>query len=136
MLQETSERHSTYCKKFLKQVLPFNKLTNYQLKALMLGKLLTSPKVLSTNNYILSPDEEGENASKTELMTPGGFYQINSNNSNNLFLHMNISSVSYHTDDLNIFIANCKKFQNFNLKLLKFQSAEQKQIGLLFQILT
>ena len=94
-----------YCKNCLKQVLPYNKLTDYQLKALMLG---TSPKLLSTNDYLLFPDEECENAAKTELMTPDDFYQINNNNSNNLFLHMNISSVSYHIDDLNTFIMNCK----------------------------
>ena len=97
-----------YCKNCLKQVLPYNKLTDYQLKALMLGKVLTSPKLLSTNDYLLFPDEECENAAKTELMTPDDFYQINNNNSNNLFLHMNISSVSYHIDDLNTFIMNCK----------------------------
>ena len=97
-----------YCKKCLKQVLPYNKLTDYQLKALMLGKVLTSPKPLSTNEYILYPDEECENAAKTESMTPDDFYEIINNNSNNLFLHMNISSVSYHIDDLNIFIMNCK----------------------------
>ena len=38
-----------YCKNCLKQILPYNKLTNYQLKALMLGKVITSPKLLSTN---------------------------------------------------------------------------------------
>ena len=74
----------------------------------MLGKVLTSPKLLSTNDYLLFPDEECENAAKTELMTPDDFYQINNNNSNNLFLHMNISSVSYHIDDLSTFIMNCK----------------------------
>ena len=41
-------------------------------------------------------------------MTPDDFYQINNNYLNNLFLHMNISSVSYHIDDLNTFIMNCK----------------------------
>ena len=97
-----------YCKNCLKQVLPYNKLTDYQLKALMLGKVLTSPKLLSTNDYLLFPDEECENAAKTELMTPENFYQINKNNSNNLFLHMNILSVSYHIDGLNTFIMNCK----------------------------
>ena len=66
-----------YCKNCLKQVLPYNKLTDYQLKALMLGKVLTSPKLLSTNDYLLFPDEECENAVKTELMTPDDFYQIN-----------------------------------------------------------
>ena len=74
----------------------------------MLEKVLTSPKLLSTNNYLLFPDEECENEAKTELMTPGDFYQISNDNSNNLFLHMIISSVSYHIDDLNTLIINCK----------------------------
>ena len=97
-----------YCKNCLKQVLSFNKLTDDQLKALMLGKVLTSSKLLSTNDYLLFPDEEYENAAKTQLITSDDLYQINNNNSNNLFLHMNISPVSYHTDDLSTFIMNCK----------------------------
>ena len=68
----------------------YNKLTDYQLKALMLVKVLTSQKLLSTNDYLLFPDEECENAAQTELMTSDNFYQINNNNSNNLFLHMNL----------------------------------------------
>ena len=40
-----------YCKICLKQVRPYSKLTDYQLKALMLGKVLTSPKLLSTSDY-------------------------------------------------------------------------------------
>ena len=40
----------------------------------MLGKVVTSSKLL------LFPDEECENAAKTELMTPDDFYQINNNN--------------------------------------------------------
>ena len=88
-----------YCKNCLKQILPYNKLTDYQLKVLNLGKVLTSPKLLSTNDYLLFPHEECENAAKTELMTPDDYYQINNNSLNNLFLHMNISSVCYHIDD-------------------------------------
>ena len=65
-----------FCKNCLKQVLPFDKLTDYQLKALMLGKVLTSPKLLSTNIYLLFPDEECENVAKTELMRRDDFYQI------------------------------------------------------------
>ena len=104
------QKNSTpwYCKNWLKQILPYNKLTDYKLKALMLGKVMTSPKLLSTKDYLLFPDEECENAAKTGLMTPGDFYRINKNNSNNLFLYMNISSVSYHIDDLNTFIMNCR----------------------------
>ena len=47
----------------------------------MLGKILTSPKIVSTNLV------------KTELMTPDNFYQIINDNSNILFLHMNISLI-------------------------------------------
>ena len=66
-----------YCKNCLKQVLLFHKLTDYQLKALILHKVLAYPKLLPTNDYLLFPDEECENAVKTELMTPDDFYQIN-----------------------------------------------------------
>ena len=97
-----------YCKNCLKQILPYNKLTDYQLKALMLDKVLTSPKLLLTNDHLLFPDEECENAAKTEVMTPDDFYQVINNNSNNHFLHMNISSVFYHIDDLNTFVMNWK----------------------------
>ena len=81
---------SSYCKNCLKQVLPFNKLTDHQLKALMLGKVLTSPKPLWTNDYLLFPDEECGNAVKIELMKPDNFYEVNNNYWNNLVLHMNI----------------------------------------------
>ena len=74
----------------------------------MLDKVLTSRKLLSTNDYLLFSDEEFERATKTESMTSDVFYQISSNNLNSLFLHMNISSVSYHIVDLNTFIMNGK----------------------------
>ena len=79
-----------YCKNCLKQVLSFNKLIDYHLKALKLGKVLTSPKLLSTKNYLLFSRWTMENVAKTELMTPDNFYQINIENLNILFLHMNI----------------------------------------------
>ena len=97
-----------YCKNCLKQVLQFNKLTDYQLKALILGKVLTSPKLLLTNDYLLFLDEECENVAKTGLMTPDNSYQICNNNSNNFFLHLNICPVSYHNYDLHTFILNGK----------------------------
>ena len=75
MLKGTSEKEYTLVlQELFKTTTAFNKLTDYQLKALMLGKVLTSPKLLSTNNYLLFPDEESENAAKTELMTPDYFY--------------------------------------------------------------
>ena len=74
----------------------------------MLCKVLTSPKLLSTNNYLHFPDEECENAAKTELMAPNDLYRIKSNNSNNLFLHMNISSFFFDIDDLRTYIMICQ----------------------------
>ena len=50
----------------LKQVLPSNSSTDYRLKALMLGKVLTSPKLSSTSDYLLFPDEECKNLAKAE----------------------------------------------------------------------
>ena len=46
-------------------------------------------------------------------MKPDDFYQLSNNNSNNPFLHRNISSVSYHINDLNTFIMNCKNKPKF-----------------------
>ena len=86
----------------------------------MLGKVLTSQKILSTNKYLLFSDEKCKDVDKTELMTPENFHQINNNNSNNLFLHMNISLVSYHIGDLNILIIKCKN----KPKVIEFQKTE------------
>ena len=74
----------------------------------MLDKVLTSSRHLSTNDYLLFPDEECENEAKTELVTTDDFYQISNHNSNNLFLHLIISSVSHHIDYLNTLTMNCK----------------------------
>ena len=74
----------------------------------MLGKIKTSPRLSSTSNYLLFPDEECENLAKTELLTPDDFCQTNNNNLNRLFSHMNLSLVSYHIDDLNTLSKDCK----------------------------
>ena len=75
----------------------------------MLDKVLTSPRHLSTNDYLLFPGEECENAAKTELVTtPDDFYQISNHNSNNLFLHLIIFSIPHHIDYLNTLTMNCK----------------------------
>ena len=83
----------------------------------MLGKVKTSPRLSSTSNYLLFPDEECENLAKTELLTPDDFCQANNNNLNRLFSHMNFSLVSYHIDDVNTLTKDCKsksKVQNEN----------------------
>ena len=73
----------------------------------MLGKVKTSQRPINKRLFTFS-DEECENSAKTELLTPDDFCQANNNNLNSLFLHMNFSSVSYHTDDLNTLTKDCK----------------------------
>ena len=68
---------------------------------------------LSKTNYkkngIIIPSDDCENVIKNELYTPENFCKINTDqNSNNLFIHMNISSISYPIDDLAALINNCK----------------------------
>ena len=75
----------------------------------MTGKLLTSPKLTIEKNEILLPSDDCENVIKNELYAPENFYKIKTNqNSDNLFIHMNISSISYRIDDLTALINNCK----------------------------
>ena len=69
---------------------------------------------LSKTNYqkknrIIFPSDDCENVIKNELYSPENFYKKNADqNSDNLLIHMNISSISYHIDDLTAFINNCK----------------------------
>ena len=104
------EQAPWYCKKCIKNAIPYSKLSNTQLEELMAGKLLTSPKLtIEKKNRIIFPSDDCENVIKSELYTPENFYKINAaQNSDNLFILMNISSVSCHIDNLTAFINNCK----------------------------
>ena len=94
-----------YCKIWSRQVMLFNNL----IEALMLGKLPTSPKLMVSNNQLLFPDNDLENALKSQCLIPNNFYEMqNTTNSKQLYLHLNISSISYHVDDLATPVANCK----------------------------
>ena len=99
-----------YCKIFLGQeAMPFNNLTDHQLEAFMLGKLITSPKLIQSNNQLLFPNDDTENIPKNQYLTPNDFYEIqNKTKSKQLYIHLNISSISYHIDDLVSLITNCK----------------------------
>ena len=79
------------------------------MEELITGKLLTSPKLTIEKNEIFFLSDDCENVIKNELYTPENFYKINTDqNSDNLFIHMNISSISYHVDNLTPLINNCK----------------------------
>ena len=83
-----------YCKVCLRQAIPFNNLTGHQLEALMLGKLLTSPKLVLSNTQLFFPDDDLENTQNNQCLTPNNFYEIqNTTKSKQLYLHLNISSI-------------------------------------------
>ena len=90
---------------------------------------------LSKTNYkkneIIFPSDDCQNVIKNELYTPENFCKINTDqNSNNLFIHMNISSISYPIDDLAALINNCK----IKPKIIGYQKPELGSIGNLFLI--
>ena len=98
-----------YCKICLGQAMPFSNLTDHQLETFMLGKLITSPKLIQSNNQLLFPNDDTENIPKNQYLTPNNFYEIqNKTKSKQLYIHLNISSISYHIYDLVSLIANCK----------------------------
>ena len=71
------------------------------MEELMTGNPFTSPKLTIDRNEILFPSDDCENVIKNELYTPENFHKKNTDqNSDNFFIHMNISSISYHIDDL------------------------------------
>ena len=103
------EQAPWYCKKCIKNTIPYSKLSDTQLEKLMTGKLLTSPKLTIEKSKIIFPSDDCENVIKNELYTPESFYKIDADqNSDNLFIHMNISSISYHIDNSTAFMNNCK----------------------------
>ena len=95
--------------KCIKNIIPYSKLGDTQLEELMIGRLLASPKLTIEKNGLIFPSDDCENVIKNELYTPENVYKIKvDQNSDNLFIHMNISSISYHIDHLTAFINNCK----------------------------
>ena len=62
-----------------------------------------------SNNQLLFPDDDLENKPKYQCLTRKDFYEIqNTTKSKQLYLHLNILSISYHVDDLAALVANCK----------------------------
>ena len=75
----------------------------------MLGKLITSPKLIKSNNQLLFPNDDTENIPKNQYLTPNDFYEIpNTIKSKQLCIHFNISSISCHVYDIVPLITNCK----------------------------
>ena len=67
----------------------------------MLGKLKTSPKHILLNNQLLFPNDDTENIPKDQYLTANDFYEIqNTTKSKQFYIHLNISSISCHIDDV------------------------------------
>ena len=71
------EQAPWYCKKCIKNTIPYSKLSNTQLKELMTVKLSTSLKLTIEKNGIIFPSDDCENVIKNELYTPESLYKIN-----------------------------------------------------------
>ena len=108
ILQQSHE--PWYCQKYIKQVLPFSELTYSQLNRITKGNFVFSPKkIIQENNLAILDDESGTSV-KNDCLTPEEFYKELSTISptSNLYLHMNISSLPYHFDDLKYLVENCQ----------------------------
>ena len=98
-----------FCVDCLKKEMPFSDLSDNQLKMFMSGKTIISPNLVKENqNDQLVPQEFGA-AIKRNLYTPQEINGIQiSKESHNLFIHINIASITYHIDELHSFINDLK----------------------------
>ena len=75
----------------------------------MLGSLMTSSKQLIQENQVIFTNDKKNSVTTNEIFTPDEFhYHLKASLPSNLYLHMNISSLSYYIDDLKSFITNCQ----------------------------
>ena len=66
-----------YCKKCIKNTIPYSKLSDTQLEELPTGKLLTFPKLtIKKKKRIIFPSDDCENVIKNELYSPENLYKI------------------------------------------------------------
>ena len=105
-LQDTSP---WFCVDCLKKEMPFCNLFDDQLKILISGKTIISLNLVEENqNDQLVPQEFGA-AIKNNLYSPQEINDIEiSKESHNLFIHMNIASITYHIDELHSFVNDLK----------------------------
>ena len=99
-----------YCQKCIKQVLPFSELTYRQLNRIAKRNFVFSPKKIIQENNLAFLDDDSGTSVKNNCLTPDEFYKELSTISptSNLYLHMNISSLPYHFDDLKYLVENCQ----------------------------
>ena len=91
-----------YCKNCIKQILPFPELSDSQLSRATIENLISSPKKIIWDNNLVSLNDQYETAIKNDSFTPNEFYGNLKTISPtyNLYIHMNISLIQYHINDL------------------------------------
>ena len=93
----------------MKQTLPFSELSESKLSRVTKENLIFSPKkIIQDNNLVFLNDQYGT-AIKNDSFTPDEFYENLKTISPtyNLYIHMNISSLKYHIDDLRYLVESC-----------------------------
>ena len=98
-----------YYKNCIKQILTFSELSNSQLSRITKENLISSPKkIIQDNNLVILNDQYGT-AIMNDSFTPDEFYENLKTISPtyNLYIHMNISSLQYHIDDLRYLVESC-----------------------------
>ena len=98
-----------YCKNCIKQILPFSELSDSQLSRVTKENLTSSPKkIIQDNNLVFLNDQYGTSI-KNDIFTSDEFYENLKTISPtyNLYIHMNISSLQYHIDDLRYLLKSC-----------------------------
>ena len=67
----------------------------------MLGRLMTSPKQIIQENQVIFPNDKQSSVTTNEIFTPDEFHDhLKTLLPSNLYVHLKISSLSYHIDDL------------------------------------
>ena len=75
-----------YCKKCIKDIVPFSELSQNQLDKILIGKFLTSPKQILKENMLTFTNKELMNVTYDDLLTPENFNKLNTSPTSNLFI--------------------------------------------------
>ena len=104
-----NDREPWYCKKCIKNTVPFSQLSDNQINNLMLGSLMTSRKQIIQENQVIFYNDKQSSVTTNDIFTPDEFHNyLKTLLPSNLYLHMNISSLSYDIDDLKASLMNCQ----------------------------
>ena len=104
-----NDKEPWHCKKCIKNTVAFSQLSDNQINNQMLGSLITSPKLIIKENQVIFLIDKQGSVTTNEIFTPDEFHNyLKTLLPSNLYLHMNILSLSYNIDDLKSLITNCQ----------------------------